>query len=80
MPSKVRDSQLVEIQSEERLAATPRLNPAYSLVTGGDEARVMRYRDATQVKGFRLEINGKIVQMTPWMTNPLIASSARWWL
>jgi hypothetical protein len=48
--------QLVQIQPEERLAATSELNPASSLVTGCGEARGMGYWAATQVKGLSPEI------------------------
>ena len=56
VPSKVHNIQLVEIQPEERLAATSELNPASCLVTGCGEARGMGYWAATQVKGFSHEI------------------------
>jgi hypothetical protein len=78
--SKVHNIQLVQIQPEERLAATSELNPASSLVTGCGEAKGMGYLDATQVKGFSHEINGKIVQTTLWVTGQLIAASERRWL
>jgi hypothetical protein len=58
--------QLVQIQPEERLAATSELNLASSMVTGCGEARGMGYWAATQVKGLSHEINGKIVQTTLW--------------
>jgi hypothetical protein len=48
--------QLVQIQPEERLAATSELNPASSLVTGCGEARGMGYWAATQVKGLSHEV------------------------
>nr|QNO57851.1 D-inositol-3-phosphate glycosyltransferase [Methanosarcinales archaeon ANME-1 ERB7] len=49
--------QLVQIQPEERLAATSELNLASSMVTGCGEARGMGYWAATQVKGFSHEIS-----------------------
>jgi hypothetical protein len=48
--------QLVQIQPEERLAATPELNSASCLVTGCGKAREMGYWAATQVKGLSHEI------------------------
>ena len=54
---KARNIQLVEIQSEERLAATSELNSAPSLVTNCREARGMGYWAATQVKGLSSEID-----------------------
>ena len=48
--------QLVQIQPEERLAATSELNLASSLVTGCGEAGGMGYWAATQVKGLSPEI------------------------
>ena len=51
VPSKIHNVQLVEIQPEERLAATSELNLASCLVTGCGEARGMGYWAATQVKG-----------------------------
>jgi hypothetical protein len=92
VPSKVHNIQLVQIQPEERLAATSELNPASSLVTGCGEAKGMGYRAATQVKGFSPEINGKIVQTTLWelrsvliqffkiFTDQHIAAYGRRWL
>ncbi|MFZ2070388.1 MAG: hypothetical protein WAV32_02040 [Halobacteriota archaeon] len=56
VPSKVHNSQLVQIQPEERLAATSELNLASSLVTGCGEARGTGYWAATQVKGLSTEI------------------------
>jgi len=56
VPSKIHNIQLVEIQPEERLAATSKLNLASSLVTGSCEARGMGYWAATQVKGLSTEI------------------------
>jgi len=56
VPSKIHNIQLVQIQPEERLAATPELNPASCLVTGCGEARGMGYWAATQVKGLSHEI------------------------
>ena len=47
---------LVQIQPEERLAATSELNSASSLVTGCGAARGMGYWAATQVKGLSHEI------------------------
>ncbi|MFZ2070068.1 MAG: hypothetical protein WAV32_00355 [Halobacteriota archaeon] len=46
----------MQIQPEERLAATSELNLASSLVTGCGEARGMGYWAATQVKGLSTEI------------------------
>jgi hypothetical protein len=66
VPSKIYNIQLVQIQPEERLAATSELNLASSLVTGCGEANGRGYWAATQVKGLSPEINGKIVQMTLW--------------
>jgi hypothetical protein len=48
--------QLVQIQPEERLAATSELNLASSLVTGCDKAGGMGYWTATQVNGLSPEI------------------------
>ena len=56
VPSKVHNIQLVEIQPEERLAATSELKPASCLVTGSGEARGRGYWAATQVKGLSTEI------------------------
>ena len=56
MPSKIYNIRLVQIQPEERLAATSELNLASSLVTGCGEARGMGYWAATQVKGLSHEI------------------------
>ncbi|MFZ2071743.1 MAG: hypothetical protein WAV32_09170, partial [Halobacteriota archaeon] len=56
VPSKVHNIQLVQIQPEERLAATSELNLASSLVTGCGEARGRGYWAATQVKGLSTEI------------------------
>ena len=64
--SKIHNTQLVQIQPEEMLAATSELNPAPCLVTGCDEARGMGYWAATQVKGLGPDINGKKVQTTLW--------------
>ena len=75
--SKVHDILLVQIQPEERLAATSEQNPASCLVTCCGESRGMRYGAATQVKGFSHGINGKIVQTTLWVTDQLIAASGR---
>ena len=63
VPSKIHNVQLVEIQPEERLAATSELNPASSLVTGCGEARGMGYWAATQVKGFNPLQNVTIQQV-----------------
>ncbi|MCW3134681.1 MAG: group II intron reverse transcriptase/maturase [Methanophagales archaeon] len=57
VPSKIHNVQLVEIQPEERLAATSELNLASCLVTGCGEARGMGYWAATQVKGFSPKIH-----------------------
>ena len=56
VPSKIHNIQLVQIQPEERLAATSELNLAFCLVTGSGEAKGMGYLAATQVKGFSPEI------------------------
>ncbi|MCK4734086.1 MAG: hypothetical protein KAT65_16660, partial [Methanophagales archaeon] len=56
MPSKIHNIQLVQIQPEERLAATSERNSASCLVTGCGEARGMGYWAATQVKGLSHEI------------------------
>ena len=56
VPSKIYNIQLVQIQPEERLAATSELNLASSLVTGCGEARGMGYWAATQVNGLSHEI------------------------
>jgi hypothetical protein len=55
-PKSGHNIQLVQIQPEERLAATSELNPASSLVTGCGEARGMGYWAATQVKGLSHEV------------------------
>jgi len=56
-PSKIHTIPLVEIQPEERLAATSERNLASSLVTGCSEAKGMGYWAATQVNGFCPEIH-----------------------
>ena len=56
VPSKIHNIRLVQIQPEERLAATSELNLAFCLVTGSGEARGMGYWAATQVKGLSHEI------------------------
>ncbi len=77
VPSKVHNIQLVEIQPEERLAATSELNLASSLVTGCGEARGMGYWAATQVKGFSHEILIVSVADAVWLAegSTLIADS-----
>jgi hypothetical protein len=57
VPSKIHNIQLVQIQPEERLAATSELNLASCLVTGCGEAKGMGYWAATQVKGLSPEIH-----------------------
>jgi len=51
VPSKIHNIQLVQIQPEERLAATSERNLASRLVTGCGEVRGMGYWAATQVNG-----------------------------
>ena len=51
--SKIHNILLVQLQPEERLAASPERNLASSLVTGCGEVWGMGYGAATQVKGFR---------------------------
>ena len=55
-PSKTYNIQLVQIQPGERLATTPELHLAPSLVTDCSEARGMGYWAATQVKGLSPEM------------------------
>ena len=57
VPSKIHNIQLVQIQPEERLAATSELNLASSLVTGCGEAKGAGYWAATQVKELSPEIH-----------------------
>jgi RNA-directed DNA polymerase len=80
-PSKIHTSQLVQIQPEERLAATSELNLASSLVTGCGEARGMGYWAATQVKGLSPEIflvsEADVVHLTEGST--FIADSPNLW-
>ena len=80
-PSKIHMSQLVQIQPEERLAATSELNLASSLVTGCGEARGMGYWAATQVKGLSPEITpvseADVVHLTEGST--FIADSPNLW-
>ena len=77
VPSKIHNSQLVQIQPEERLAATSELNLAFCLVTGSGEAKGMGYWAATQVKGLSPEIfivpEADVVHLTEGST--LIADS-----
>ena len=77
MPSKIHNIRLVQIQPEERLAATSELNLAFCLVTGSGEARGMGYWAATQVKGLSHEIfivpEADVVHLTEGST--LIADS-----
>ena len=54
-PSKAYEVQLVKIQPEERLVTTSELNLAPNSVTNCREAKRMRYRAATQVKGLSPE-------------------------
>ncbi len=51
VPGKVHNSQLAQIQLEERLAATSEVNPASCLVTGCGEGRGIGYGAETHVKG-----------------------------
>ena len=71
VPSKIHNVQLVEIQPEERLAATSELNLASCLVTRCGEARGMGYmgtRETQSVLPWGVcaikPMNGKIVQTT----------------
>ena len=80
VPSKMHTIPLVQIQPEERLAATTELNLASSLVTGCGEARGEGYWAATQVKAFSPEIfivpEANVVHVTEGST--LVAVSPTW--
>jgi len=80
VPSKIHTIRLVEIQPEERLAATSERNLASSLVTCCGEAREMGYWATTQEKGFSPEIHvvseADVVHLTEGCT--LSADSPLW--